>query len=79
MVYYDKDIDCIIELELEVMVFNHTAEIVTNMTLQIILSYNLILGRDIIHELGLIFYFENNTINWQEVSIPMKPSDCMGK
>ena len=42
-----------------------------------LLNYNLILGRDILHKLGIIFNFE--TITWQEVSISMKPPDCTPK
>ena len=36
-------------------------------------NYNLILGRDILHKLGIIFNFKNKTFTWQEVSISMKP------
>ena len=43
------------------------------------MNYDLILGRDILHELGIIFNFENKTINWQEVSISMKPTNCTAK
>ena len=34
-----------------------------------LLNYKLILGRDKLHKLGIIFNFENKTISWQEVSI----------
>ena len=44
------------------------------------LNYNLIIGRDILYDkLGIIFYFENKTITWQEVSISMKPPNCTAK
>ena len=42
-------------------------------------NYDLILGRDILHELGIIFNFQNKTITWQEVSISMKPPNCTAK
>ena len=35
----------------------------------LILNYDLILGRDILHKLGITFNFENKTITWQEVLI----------
>ena len=44
-----------------------------------LLNYDLILGRDILHELGIIFNLENKTITWQEVSISMKPPNCTAK
>ena len=44
-----------------------------------LLYYNLILDRDILHELGIIFNFENKPITWQEVSISMKPPNCTAK
>ena len=42
-----------------------------------LLNYNLILGRDILHELGIIFNIENITM--QEVSISMKQPNCTSK
>ena len=45
----------------------------------ILLNYNLILGRDILQELGIISNYENKTINWQEVSISMTPPICTAK
>ena len=39
----------------------------------------IILGRDILHKLGIIFNFKNKTITWQEVSISMKPPNCTAK
>ena len=41
-----------------------------------LLNFNLILGRDILHELGKNFNFKNKTITWQEVSISIKPPNC---
>ena len=32
-----------------------------------------------LHKLGTIFSFKNNTITWQEVSISMKPPHCTAK
>ena len=42
-------------------------------------STSLILRRDILHELGIIFKFKNKTITWQEVSISVKPPNCSEK
>ena len=44
-----------------------------------LLNYNLILGRDILHKLLIIFNFNNKTITWQEVSILMKQPNCTAK
>ena len=44
-----------------------------------LLNYDLILGRDILHGLGIIFNFKNKTITWQEVSISIKPPNCTEK
>ena len=38
-------------------------------------KYDLILGREILRELGITLKFNNNTINWNDTSIPMKPID----
>ena len=43
------------------------------------LKYDLILGWDLLHKLGMIFNFQNKIITWQEVSISMKPPNCMKK
>ena len=49
---------------------NHSAEINAKCHLMdILLNNDLILGRDTLHKLGIIFNFENTTITWQEVSI----------
>ena len=39
-------------------------------------NYDLILGRDIMRELGLTFSFSTCTTTWDENSIPMKESNC---
>jgi hypothetical protein len=39
-------------------------------------NYDLILGRDIMRELGLTFSFSNCTTTWDDNSIPMKESNC---
>ncbi len=39
-------------------------------------NYDLILGRDIMRELGLTFSFSTCTTTWDENSIPMKDSNC---
>ena len=44
-----------------------------------LLNYNLILGRDILHELGIFFNFEHKPITWQEVSFSMKPPNYTAK
>ena len=44
-----------------------------------LLNYDFILGRDILHKLGIILNFKNKTITWQEVSISMIPTNCMAK
>ena len=36
-------------------------------------NYDLILGREILRELGINLNFSNNTTNWNYTSIPMKP------
>ena len=52
---------------------NHSAEIYAkkcHMTDKL-LNYDLILGRDILHKIGITFNFQKKTITWQEVSISM--------
>ena len=44
-----------------------------------LLDYNLILGRDILHKLGIIFNFENETITWQEDSIAINHQNVQQK
>ena len=51
---------------------NHSAEIyATCHENNKLLSYDLNLGRDILHNLRIISNFENKTTTWQEVSISM--------
>ena len=62
------------EIILKLPKLNHSAEI--NMKCNLtdkLLNYDLILGRDIKHELVIIFNIKNKTVTWQEVSISMKP------
>ena len=42
-------------------------------------NYDLILGREILRELGIKLDFSNNTTNWKDVSIPMKPAHSSTK
>ena len=59
---------------------NHSAEIYAKCHLtDKLLNYNLILGRELLHKLGIIFNFENKKIIWQEVSISMKQPNYMAK
>ena len=44
-----------------------------------VLNYVLILGKDILHKLGIIFNFKNKTITSQEVSISMRPPNWTAK
>ena len=44
-----------------------------------LLSLDLILGRDILDELGIIFNFKIITTTWQEVFISMKPPNFTTK
>ena len=39
-------------------------------------QYDMILGRDLLKELGIIIDFANETVTWDEVSAPMKPEDA---
>ena len=63
----------IIETILKLPESNHTAKIYAKCHLtDKWLNYNLILGRDILHKLGIIFNLKNKTITWQEISILKK-------
>ena len=65
------------EIILKLPELNHSAVIYSKCHLtDKLLNYDLILGRDIIHEIGIICNIENKTITWQEVSISMKPPNC---
>ena len=62
------------DLDLKLMELNCTSEIYAKYhSTDNLLNYDLILDRDILHKLGIVFNFKNNTVTWQEVSIPMKP------
>ena len=68
------------EIILKLSKWNHSAEIYEKCRLiNKLLNYNLILGRNILHKLRIIFNFKNKTITWQEVSISMKPPNCFAK
>ena len=68
------------EMILKLPGLSHSAEIYAKCHLtDKLLNYDLILGRDILHELGIIFNFQNKTITWQEVSISMNPPNCTAK
>ena len=44
-----------------------------------LLNQDIILGRDILHELGIIFNFDYKSITWHEISISMKPPNYTAK
>ena len=68
------------ESKLKLIELNHTVEIYAKCHLTVkLLNYDLILGRDILHEVGILFTFKNETIIWQEVSLSIKPSKCKVK
>ena len=68
------------EIILKLPELNHSAEIYAKCHLiGKSLHHDLILGWDILHELAIIFNFNNKTITWQEVSILMKPPNCTAK
>ena len=59
---------------------NHSADLYAKCHLtDKLLSYNLILGRNILHKLGIIFNFENKIITWQEASISTNLPNCTVK
>jgi len=39
-------------------------------------NYDMIIGRDLLTELGIEFSFKKQTITWDTAEIPMKPRDC---
>ena len=68
------------EIILKLPELNHSVKIHVNCYLtDKLLNYDLILGRDILHESGIIFNFENKTITWHENSIKKKPPNCTAK
>lgn len=40
------------------------------------MAYDMIIGRDLLHELGVTIDFKDSTVTWDNVSIPMKDKDC---
>ena len=40
------------------------------------LGYNLIIGRDLLEELGVILDFKTLKCIWDQAEVPMKPADC---
>ena len=68
------------EIILKLPELNHSAEINAKCHLpNKSLNYNLILGRDILHILGIVFNFENKKITWQESSISIIPPNYTAK
>ena len=68
------------ELTFKLLELNPHAEIYVKCHLtDKLLNYNLILGRDILHELAIMFNFKNKTITWQEITMSMKPPNCTEK
>ena len=39
-------------------------------------TYDVILGRDVLKELGIILDFQSDTVIWNESTISMKPTNC---
>ena len=68
------------ELKLKIPEQNHMAKIIVKYHLKNnLLNYDIILGRYILHEIGIVFDLNSIMITWQEVSIKMKPPNCMAK
>ena len=44
-----------------------------------LVAYNIILGRDILQELGIVINFNMQIVAWNHTCISMKPSDCSMK
>ena len=36
------------------------------------IRYDMIIGRDLLHKLGIVLDFDHNTIHWKEAIVPMK-------
>ena len=65
------------EIILKLPELNHSTEIYAKYHLNNkLLNYNLILKRDIIHELGIIFHFENKSVTWQPTKLNGKRILC---
>ena len=74
------NITFIAEIILKLMELNYSKDIYAKCHLtNKLLNYDLILGRDILHKLGIFFNIENKTIIWQEVLISIKPPNCTAK
>ena len=68
------------ELKLNLPELIHTAEIHAKYHFMgKLLNRNLIIFRDVLHELGMIFNFKHSPITVQEVSISTKPPNYMAK
>lgn len=39
-------------------------------------QYDMILGRDLLRELGMVIDFSQQTVTWDDMSVPMKPEDA---
>ena len=39
-------------------------------------QYNMIVGRELLHELGIDLHFSTATMHWQHVEVSMKKSTC---
>ena len=39
-------------------------------------QYNMIIGRELLHKLGINLHFSNATMHWQHVEVSMKESTC---
>ena len=42
-------------------------------------NYDLIIGRDLLHKLGVDISFSTKTMSWNNVTIDMKPPTCTRK
>ena len=42
-------------------------------------NYNLIIGRDLLHKLGVDISFSSKTMTWNDVTIDMKLPTCTGE
>ena len=69
------------EIILKLLEWNHSAKIHAKCHLtDKLLNYNFILGKHVLHQLGIILNFENDkTITWPEVSISMITSNGRAK
>ena len=62
------------EIKLRLPELNATAEITANCHVTNQKSnYDLIIGRDILRDLGIELDFSNNATNWNKIRVPMKP------